>query len=159
MAEEPGIAPSAGGQDAAKLCQSLLSDLSEWFGNDTANRAYSEAARTLPGFVAIQGHTQLGLILLTRPKPDAFEIHLLAVRRAIHRQGIGTALIKQAESHAAHHDARFLTVKTLALSCNHGPYLKTHRFYRALGFRNVMEYQEPGWSDPALLMEKAIGSL
>ncbi len=156
VAEPAHIARSRDPDGAAALCQGLVADLPEWFADEAANRAYATDARTLPGLVASRGSTPLGLVLLTQSSKDTTEIHFLAVRRAAHRQGIGALLVRAALDHAAQQSAQFLTVKTLATSCNYTPYLETHRFYRAMGFRDIMEYREPGWRDPALLMARTV---
>src|SRR5262249_26821807 len=99
----------SGGQHPEAVA-ALLADLPEWFGIESANRAYVEAARSLPTVVARADDDIVGACLVKRHFPEASEIELLAVRRALHRRGVGRLLVGRVETDlrldGASHDAR-----------------------------------------------------
>src|SRR4051794_10666608 len=90
----------------------LLARLPEWFGIDEANRRYVEEARTLPTVVAVTDGSVVGAFLTRRHFPVSAEIELLAVRRDLHRHGIGRRLVETVEAELRASGARLLHVKT-----------------------------------------------
>jgi ribosomal protein S18 acetylase RimI-like enzyme len=117
----------------------LLRDLPEWFGIEASVLAYIDAARTLPGAAALAGDDVVG-VCLVRPHTDvAAEIDLLAVRRDLHRSGIGRQLLEHVETDLAAAGVRLLQVKTFGPSGDSIEYERTRAFYRALGFLPLEE--------------------
>src|SRR4029079_14421197 len=80
------------------VVDTLLHDLPEWFGIEASVRAYVEPAHTLPGVAAVADSAVVGICLLRRHTDVAAEIELLAVRRDLHRSGIGRQLLARAEA-------------------------------------------------------------
>jgi ribosomal protein S18 acetylase RimI-like enzyme len=117
----------------------LLDDLPEWFGIEASVQAYIEAARTLPGVAAIAGDEVVGVCLIRRHTDVAAEIELLAVRRDLHRSGIGRQLLQRAESDLAAEGIRLLQVKTFGPSGDSVEYERTRAFYRSCGYLPLEE--------------------
>jgi GNAT superfamily N-acetyltransferase len=139
-----------------RLCADILASLPEWFGMAESNAGYARVAEAGPAWLAVARDGPVGLMLLTDHFGSAFEIHLLAVRKAMRRRGAGQALIRAAEAHARAAGARFLTVKTLSPRDPYPPYAETRAFYAAMGFSLLEEL--PIWDpeNPAVLMAKAL---
>lgn len=132
-------------------CASIIADLPEWFGIPEASVAYAERAER-QAWVAERDGKAIGLMVLSDPGFSAIDIHFLAVRRAAHRQGIGTALVGKALSEARTLKRPYLTVKTLGPSRVSEPYDRTKAFYRAVGFEPLEEFTTIWGEIPCLLM-------
>ncbi len=79
-------------------CERILYSLPAWFGIEESNRAYIESLSKLPAAVAvIHGHL-VGFIAVIKRTPNSYESHVMAVEEFHHRNGIGKALIRWAES-------------------------------------------------------------
>ena len=81
----------------------------------------------------------------------------MAVRPALHRNGIGRLLVAAAEERLRSEGVEYLQVKTLSASAADEPYLRTLAFYTSVGFR-VLEEMESLWGpdDPAVLLVKRL---
>ena len=135
----------------------LLHDLPEWFGIEASVRAYIEEARTLPGAAAVAGDDVVGVCLVRHHTDVAAEIELLAVRRDLHRHGIGRRLLERVESDARAGGIKLLQVKTFGPSGESVEYERTRAFYRALGYLPLEERTDiwaPG--NPCLFMVKPL---
>jgi ribosomal protein S18 acetylase RimI-like enzyme len=152
---------------APQTVRRLLGLLPRWFGIESSNAGYAEAARRLPAYLAwpaavpaagvpVAGvPVAAGVLLLDRHFPGAAEIHLLAVDPAYHRHGAGRALVAAAEADLAADGAEFLHVKTLGPSHPDEGYALTRKFYEAMGFAPLEELHglwDPG--NPCLIMIK-----
>jgi len=100
----------------------------------------------IAGFATVQQHF-----------PAAAELHLIAVRAAHQRAGVGEQLLAEIEAHLKRKATRFLTVKTLAPSAGDRLYARTQRFYAAQGFV-PLEVFPTLWNEakPCLLMTKVL---
>jgi GNAT superfamily N-acetyltransferase len=136
------------------ICREVLQALPEWFGIPAAVEMFVAEADHLPmlacfapagdaaGFVSVKTHTAA-----------AAEVHVMGVKRAWHRRGIGRELIEAAARLAISQGARFLTVKTLAPSHPDLNYARTRLFYEAVGFLPIEEFPDLwGADNPCLLM-------
>ena len=138
---------------------SLLADLPEWFGIEDAVRGYVDAARTLPTVAALSGTDVAAVCLLRRHTPVAAEIELLAVRRDLHRQGIGRRLVERAEVDLAADGVRLVEVKTFGPSGESPAYARTRAFYEAIGFLALEERTDIwGADNPCLILVKPLAS-
>jgi GNAT superfamily N-acetyltransferase len=153
-------------------CRTLLEGLPEWFGS-SAIAGYSADLGRFPSWVASVPAASpvassavasspvaaraLGCVSVTAPQPAAFEVHLLAVAREHHRQGIGSLLLQVAERWARHCGARFLQVKTTGPSSADPVFASTRAFYEARGFTPLFESDRLwGPENPALVLVKAL---
>ncbi len=135
----------------------LLRDLPEWFGIESSVRAYIDAGRTLPGAAALADDDVVGVCLI-RPHTDvAAEIELLAVRRDLHRAGIGRHLLQRVEADLAADGIRLLQVKTFGPSGESVEYERTRAFYRACGYLPLEERTDIwGVENPCLISVKSL---
>lgn len=142
----------------AAACRSLLAGLDKWFGIPTATEAYLADLERLPTWVAVVDGSVVGFVSVTRSAPRTFEVHVLAVAAERHGQGVGRALMRQAERWAVMLGARFMQVKTLGPSHADPHYAKTRGFYLQLGYEPLLETDRFwGEGNPTLLLVKAIG--
>ena len=141
---------------AGAECASIIADLPEWFGIPTANAAYAEAAEREQSWVAEWDGEAAGVLVLSDPGFAALDIHFLAVRPSLHRQGLGSALVEKALSEARALGRTYLTVKTLGPSRLSQPYEQARAFYRAVGFEPLEEFSAIWPEAPCLLMVKAV---
>jgi len=140
------------------ICDQILATIPDWFGIPEANADYVAEAERNPTVVAEVGAATVGLVTIVRHSPSAAEVHLMAVARSHHRQGIGSAMLLATEDHLRSDGVRFLQVKTLADTDPDPNYAETRAFYRAKGFVDL-EVFPTLWdpSNPALQMIKSLG--
>lgn len=144
----------------ATACRELMLGLNDWFAISTATEAYLADLPRLPTWVASLGDdpAAIGFVSVTAPQRRAFEIHVLAVAREHHRQGIGRALLQHAEHWSRQQGARYLQVKTLGPSHPDAAYRNTRTFYQSLDYEPLLETEKLwGVGNPALLLVKALG--
>jgi GNAT superfamily N-acetyltransferase len=138
-------------------CAELLAALPEWFGFPEVNRGYIESLHRLPAFVAEVDGTVVGFLSLERYGDVSAEVHVMAVDRSRHRQGIGRALLERARSWCRDNEIRWLHVKTRGPSTPDTHYELTRRFYLAEGFDPLYESRtEWGPTNAALILVQPI---
>jgi len=142
----------------APACRTLMAGLGNWFGIPTATEAYLADLERVPTWVAVLDAQVVGFVSVTRSAQRTFEVHVLAVAADRHGQGIGRALMQQAERFAAVLGARFIQVKTLGPSHADPHYARTRAFYEHVGYEPLFESEQLwGSGNPALVLVKAIG--
>ena len=141
--------------ERSRVAEAVLRDLPEWFGIEASTRAYVEAAAELPTFAVLPDRA---FLCVKRHTPRAAELYVMGVRRELHRQGLGRALVLAAERWCRAHGVRFLQVKTLGPSRESRGYAGTRAFYEALGF-SALEELHGLWDEdnPTLLLVKDVG--
>src|SRR5262249_18716024 len=114
------------GEQAPQAVDRLLRLLPDWFGIESANAGYVAKAHELPTYLAwpaggpaagSQGPQPAGVLLAARHFPASAEVYLLAVAPALHRRGIGRALIEALEADLIADGVELLQVKTLGPRC------------------------------------------
>lgn len=144
------------GGDAAG-CRAVLEGLESWFTR-TAIEAYLAEVARLPTWVALLEGAIAGFVSVTRSAPRTFEVHVLAVARERHGQGVGRALMQQAERFASRLGGRFMQVKTLGPSQPDPHYASTRAFYERMGYETLFESERLwGEGNPVVVLVKAIG--
>jgi ribosomal protein S18 acetylase RimI-like enzyme len=136
----------------------LLRGLPEWFGIESSVSSYVDSARSLPSFAAVRDGEVVGVCVVRQHNPVAAEIEVLAVRRDLHRQGIGQRLVGAVERDLVGHGVRLLQVKTRGPSAPSSEYERTRAFYEAVGFF-ALEERLDIWDaeNPCLFMVKPLG--
>jgi N-acetylglutamate synthase-like GNAT family acetyltransferase len=135
----------------------LLRGLSEWFELEEANRAYVESARHLPSTAAIVDGEVVGVCLVHRHTRVAAEIDLLAVRRDMHRLGIGKRIVERVVDDARADGLKLLQVKTFGPSGDSVEYERTRAFYEGVGFFPLEERTDIwGPENPCLILVKPL---
>src|SRR6266480_4522567 len=154
MASGPGqIRPDrlwlvTSGEQDPDTVDRLLRLLPDWFGIESANAHYVAKAHDLPTYLAwpmpnspapdAAGHP-VGVLLVARHFPESAEIYLMAVEPALHRRGIGQALVEALEADLLAEGVELLQVKTLGPSLPDANYQRTRRFHARMGFRPLEE--------------------
>lgn len=138
--------------ERSRVCALVLRDLPEWFGIEEAMAAYIRDVAELPTF-AVGDDALLSLKLHTR---RAAEIYVMGVRRELHGQGIGTALVHAAEEYLRVRAVQFLQVKTLGPSDPDEGYARTRAFYEAQGFVPLEEIHGLWDHNPCLVLVKRL---
>ena len=138
-------------------CAELLATVPHWFGIIEANEEYRRAADRCPTLVANDNGQPVGFLTVVRHALHAAELHVMAVRPELHRNGIGRILVAVAEDRLRSEGVEYLQVKTLSASAADKPYLGTLAFYAALDFR-VLEEMPSLWGpdNPAVLLIKRL---
>ncbi|MDH3642704.1 MAG: GNAT family N-acetyltransferase [Gammaproteobacteria bacterium] len=140
-------------------CARLLNELPEWFGIAEANAAYIDVLGTIPTAVALRKGQLLGFVALEQHNSRSVEIHVLAVNREYHNQGVGSALIAWSESRCSNMNVPWLHVKTRGPSTPDPDYARTRSFYRAKGFDPLFEsLTHWGPEDAALILVKKLSA-
>jgi len=155
------------GQQAPAIVDRLLRSLPDWFGIESAVAGYVAKAHELPTYLAwsaregsteVTGQRPVGVLLMDRHFPESAEIYLMAVELALHRRGIGRALVAALEGDLAADGVELLQVKTLGPSQPDASYDRTRRFYSRLGFRPLEETHDLWPGNPCLIMVKVLSS-
>jgi GNAT superfamily N-acetyltransferase len=134
----------------------ILATIPEWFGIPESNASYVRDAGRLPSYLAVDGDDVVGVALLNEHFPSSRELHLMAVRRDRHRQGIGSSLLAAVETDLRAAGVGLLEVHTLGPSDEDEHYARTREFYLALGFMAVHELQRIDWNGPTLILVKPL---
>jgi len=167
---QPDLAPAdspwrvTAGEQAPDTVGRLLRALPGWFGIESSIIDYVEAARALPTYLArpvagcgsAAARLPVGVLLAARHFPAAAEIHLMAVDPAVHRRGVGRALVQALEADLVADQVSLLQVKTLGPSHPDAGYRETRKFYRRMGFQPLEEIHDLWPENPCLIMIKVL---
>ena len=75
------------------VAEAILRALPEWFGLEEPILDYIAEAAVLPTFIASKEAEDVGFLTLKPYEATAAEITAMGVRRDLHRQGYGRALV------------------------------------------------------------------
>ena len=138
-------------------CEVILRSLPEWFGIEEAVNQLARDIETHPTFIAVMDALVVGFLTLKHHSEYATEILVMGVKRDLHRNGIGRALVESAETYLRTQNIEYLQVKTLSSSHPDEDYARTRQFYTAMGFRPLEELSTLwGEENPCLLMIKGL---
>ena len=141
----------------ASVCEPILRALPQWFGIEAAVAQYARDIETLLTFLAERDGAAAGFLTLKRHNAVAAEIYVMGVYPEMRRQGIGRALLLQAEAYLRREQVEYLQVKTLGASHPDPGYAQTRAFYATMGFSPLEEFTQI-WDaqNPCLLMVKRL---
>ncbi|HLZ68439.1 MAG TPA: GNAT family N-acetyltransferase [Dehalococcoidia bacterium] len=149
------IEPFTGADRAG--CAAVLAALPQWFGFPSVNEGYIAALGRLPAWVARRQDAIVGFIALEPRTAVSAEILVLAVAPELHRGGIGSALVAQAEAWLRRQRYGFVFLPTLGPSEPDEGYVRTRAFYAAHGFAPLFESTAFwGETQPALVLVKPL---
>lgn len=120
----------------------ILRSLPEWFGREESLLNYALDAGRCPTFVARRAGNVEGFLTVLQHAEHAWEVHCMAVHRALHRQKIGAALLEALEHWLRLRGARWLQVKTVASSHPSAAYEETRAFYARSGFDPLETFED-----------------
>lgn len=153
------------GEQAPEDVNRLLRSLPGWFGIESSIVDYVARAHELPTYLAwpaiaarISGPERrpVGVLLAARHFPGSAEIYLMAVEPALHRRGVGRALVEALENDLISDGVELVQVKTLGPSHPDTGYGHTRRFYASMGFRPLEEIHGLWPGNPCLIMVKLL---
>jgi N-acetylglutamate synthase-like GNAT family acetyltransferase len=140
-------------------CERILLALPQWFGLSASNMAFIESLRRLPAFVTVIEAGVVGFQALETHTVVSAEIRIVAVKPALHRNGVGHALVSRARDWCAERGVRWLHVKTRGPSTPDPYYERTRSFFAAEGFDPVFESLTLwGPADAALVLVRSIAA-
>ena len=129
----------------ADVCVEVLAELPEFFTPDTHDDVRAGVVKGR-GWVAVDGDSVVGFVLVEMRFPASAEVTYAAVRPTRRRSGIGTALIDVVLSELARLGVAVVEVKTLDASAGYEPYVATRAFWENCGFRQIDCIDPlPGW--------------
>lgn len=129
------------------ICDKILRSLPNWFGIESAIVDYVKNSEKFPMITAKKGDINIGFLSLKKHSDFCSEVYVMGVLPAFHRQGVGEALLNEAEKFLAGTGTEFLQVKTLSEDRECSFYKKTRLFYKAYGFKEIEVF--PTLWDPA----------
>ena len=134
----------------------VLGSLPDWFGIPEAIDEYVLGGQAMPCYVHEVDGEAVGFVSLKQTSECAAEIHVMGILPAYHRQGIGRQMIEACEAEARCRGLSLLHVKTVDPQAQYDSYLRTHAFYRAMGFLPLEVL--PLWDEhnPCLLLVKPL---
>ena len=135
-------------------CEEILRSLPAWFGIEEAIVQYCRDLETMETYVAEEEGRIVGFLTLNQHNPATAEVHVMAVREAYHRRGIGRKLMNHVEQSLRAQSVDYLEVKTVGPSKRSAEYDHTRDFYTAVGFLPVEETNLWGDANPCLIMIK-----
>ena len=141
------------------VCGPILRALPEWFGIEEATAQYIEAIEHMPTLIAEANQRTLGFLTIKHHNEYSAEIHVMAILPDYHREGIGRALVQQAEGVLRQEGIQFFQVKTVSSANRCKYYARTRQFYLSMGFRPLEEFPTLwGANNPCLQMVKWLGN-
>jgi len=141
----------------AEVCESILRSLPAWFGIEEAIVQYTVDIDYLPTFLACEADEVIGFLSIKQHNPTSAEVLVMGIRQNAHRQGMGRALMHQAQVWLKNQGVEYLQVKTLSPSRSDENYDKTRAFYLAMGFTPLEEFPQI-WdkNNPCLILIKRL---
>ena len=121
-------------EEKRRVARAILEGLPEWFGIPEARENYVRESAGQIMLGAAQDGGVIGFLCLKETGKATLEIAVMGVRKAYHRQGVGTALVEAAKRRAQEMGYSFLQVKTVRMG-RYPEYDATNRFYLRCGFR------------------------
>jgi len=143
----------------AAECEPILRALPDWFGIESALQNYVREIDGLPTWLARVEDEVAGFVTLKYHSAYAAEVYVMGVTSQYQRQGLGRALVREAEAALVGEGVEYLQVKTLSPSNPDPAYARTRAFYQAMGFRPLEEFKQL-WDEnnPCLMMIKYLRS-
>lgn len=113
----------------------LARNLPDWF-NAQGLAQMAQDVRSHQGVVAVEAGRVVGFATWHVMDSETAHLSWLGVAKEVHRNGIGSALVRLVMSQLRTQGIRYLDVSTVADSVDDEPYANTRKFYRAIGFRD-----------------------
>lgn len=142
----------------SKITEEVLRDLPKWFGIEESTQEYIEDVKTLD-FYSVCNAELIGFMAIKEVYSEVANLHVLGIKKAYHKQGVGTMLYEYVEKNLINQGYKYVSVYTLSEKHSDLGYKKTRHFYEKVGFSPVFESAtEWGEKNPFLLMIKKIGN-
>jgi ribosomal protein S18 acetylase RimI-like enzyme len=135
----------------------ILRTLPDWFGIEESLCDYVESVAKLSFWCAMDNGKAVGFVAVKIHYGHTGDIYVCGILPEYHRKGIGKLLYAAVEAYFKQNGCRYVIVKTLSDTVRYEPYECTRRFYRSVGFEELITLTEM-WSEenPCLIMIKKL---
>jgi len=142
----------------SQFAEEILRRLPEWFGIEKALIEYVNCVASLPFWIALSRDGRcIGFISVKIHYGHTGDIYALGVLPEYHRRGIGRLLVAKAKEYLKNNNCKYIIVKTLSEMAEYEPYERTRKFYRSVGFEELITLTEMWDSEnPCLIMIKKL---
>lgn len=128
-------------------CLKLARELPEYFTERALDALEKDLIHNM-FYVAEEEGLVMAFCTLNLKGEGLAELTWLAVRRGLHRSGVGSMLFEYVEKQLGEHGVDLLEVKTLSADEPYEPYEAARAFYQRMGFRLLETVENyPGWDD------------
>jgi len=126
-----------------KIAIEVIATLPEWFGNAEANNKYVEELKQYAFFSVFRETNEvIGFASLKIHHSKTADIFIVGIKPEFQRQRIGKELFLVCEKYCKLNKCTRIVVKTLSELSQYEPYLRTVRFYKKLGFEELITFDE-----------------
>jgi ribosomal protein S18 acetylase RimI-like enzyme len=136
----------------------ILRKLPEWFGNEESLVKYVNTVNEYPYWAAFDKENNcIGFFSGKIHYKRTGDIYVCGIDPQYHGKGIGTLLYKEVEKHFKNNNCKYIIVKTLSEINEDKDYERTRKFYKRMGFEELITLNEM-WDEnnPCLIMIKQI---
>lgn len=140
-----------------KYTQMILDKLPLWFGIPESTKEYIANVVQYPFWAALENDRCGGFISGRVHYNRTGDIYVFGVDPEFQGVGIGKGLIIKIEEYFQELNCEYIIVKTLSDIANYEPFEKTRKFYKAMGFNELITLTEM-WDNenPCLIMIKKL---
>jgi ribosomal protein S18 acetylase RimI-like enzyme len=141
----------------AEYANLILRKLPEWFGNEKGLTEYVNTVYKYPFWAAFDNDNCIGFFSGKIHHNRTGDIYVCGVDPDYHRKRIGKLLYKELEKYCAVNNCEYIIVKTVDETDSEKSYGKTVKFYKSIGFNELITFPEV-WDEnnPCLIMIKRI---
>ena len=145
------------GKQKSAFAELILNKLPEWFGNTAAKIEYIENVSLYPFWAAMYNGKCVGFFSVKIHYEWTGDIYVCGIDPEYHNKGIGNKLFKVVEDYVVSKGCKYIIVKTLSELAKYEPYSRTRKFYKKVGFNELITLTEMWDSEnPCLIMLKVI---
>ncbi|GMO52055.1 MAG: GNAT family N-acetyltransferase [Termitinemataceae bacterium] len=134
----------------------IMHNLSDWFDDWDFNE-YIPNVHKYPYWAAFDNNRCVGFLSAKIHYDKTGEIYVCGVDQKYHAKGIGTLLYNEGEKYFLKNNCRYIVLKTISEVDIDEYYISTRRFYKKMGFDELITLNEM-WNDEChcLLMIKKL---
>jgi ribosomal protein S18 acetylase RimI-like enzyme len=135
----------------------ILRKLPEWFGIEGSLLEYVNTVNKFPYYAAIENGNCIGFFSGKIHYDRTGDVYVCGIDPKYHGKGIGTLLYKKLEQYFMEKGCEYVIVKTISDIDTDENYAKTRKFYKKMGFKELITLTEM-WDEnnPCLIMIKKI---
>jgi len=135
----------------------ILTKLPEWFGDEKGLLDYVNTVNKYSFWAAFEEENCIGFFSVKIHHNRTGDIYVCAVDPKYHGKGVGTLLYNEIEKHCKMNNCEYIIVKTVDEKDTEKHYGKTVKFYKSIGFKELITIPELwGEENPCLIMIKNI---
>jgi ribosomal protein S18 acetylase RimI-like enzyme len=141
----------------AEYTNHILRKLPEWFGIEKSLLEYVNTVNKYHFWAAFDNDNCIGFFSGKIHHNRTGDIYVCGVDPNYHGKGIGTLLYKELEKYCIKNNCEYIIVKTVDETDTEKHYGKTVKFYKSIGFKELITLPEL-WdeSNPCLIMIKIL---